>query len=147
MTTPEKLFAAAYDSLVPDAGFFAPTAERGTRHYPLPELFDLLVWNVVVAFLVNLAATVAYGRIQPMAQEWKVRGKAVNEEGARKAIEAIIEKAKLPETQRPSDTDQISSTLDEILVDAGWPRELARTRAAALTEELLTELYESTSRI
>lgn len=37
-----------------------PHDRRGVRHFPTPELFELLIWNVIVAFFVNIFASAAF---------------------------------------------------------------------------------------
>jgi hypothetical protein len=129
-----------FDTAAAQGAFFvAPDQKRGERNAPSPALFDLVLWNVVIAFFVNLLASAAFERVQ----QWKRRKE---EQGERPftadQIALLREEIRreldgLPTPQRhalvlPDST----GPLEPLLYSFGLPRSEARALAAEVDREL-----------
>lgn len=62
-------FEEVYEVIVPYSAYVNPN-KKGLLS-PSPELLELLVWNVVIAFIVNIAASVGYGMIENLRRRSK----------------------------------------------------------------------------
>jgi hypothetical protein len=68
LVTPDR-DGAPRVGLCPLSGAGVPAVSKSRQNAPSPALFDLVLWNVVISFFVNLLASAAFER----ARRWKRR--------------------------------------------------------------------------
>ena len=145
----EPVRVAVFEHIADAASYFVHPGERqGVRYFPSGELFNLVVWNVAVAFLVNVFSDLA----GEWVREWKERKReqksavfsAEQLAGIRSEIRAALQET--PPAQLRVLLARAAPPTAEIaavLVEFGVPRARAETIAAPLEVAVKTALQAS----
>jgi hypothetical protein len=90
----EEAFDRVFSVLVPDAPYLATSKHSRERNAPSPAWFELVVWNVIVAFIINLLASVAFD----IGQKWRdARSRGTRGPVTARELEELIERLKTTE--------------------------------------------------
>ena|ERR1051325_10913498 len=145
----DALVDAAVDELAPDASYADIHQQKDVRYAPSADWVDLIAWNVVVAFCINVAASFVHQWIrQPRdnkerreleqrltdlsTQVEQLRHTLLQREQAEQLIKAVAPPSAVDlTTVMPVD----HSLIAEILVRNGWPPDVANHRAERLMRE------------
>lgn len=124
----EELYNSIYDVLVSNASYIGLGDER---HYPDPSLFEMLIWNIVIAFFVNLFADDLHYRLFSKKEGVK------KEEMEKIAQEVVIQIGKKQETKLAERTlIRAEVEVKKLLIRKGWSRNVAEKDSKKIAENV-----------
>lgn len=150
-----EFFDHAFSILTEDASYVASSKSSRERNLPSAPWFELIVWNVLVAFLVNLLSSFAFDGLQRLRRHGNPSG------DESKSKESDLEKRLLAAQDHPLDSKLLAEGLQAIkilkpgddlslkaandiaieaaanvLCESGWPRDLALRRAQEISAHI-----------
>jgi hypothetical protein len=161
-----EFFNQTFSILVEDAPFLASSKRSRERNAPSPGWFDLVVWNVVIAFLVNLLSSVAYDQLRKLQRHFRP-GQSDGEHGS----DSDLTKRLTAAHDLPMDPDLLAEALHTltalkknptsgaiatsdasveegaveaaagVLQDNGWPRDLALRRGREIVAQVNKNVF------
>jgi hypothetical protein len=109
----QEAFDRVFTVLVPDAPYLATSKQSRERNAPSPDWFELVVWNVIVAFVINLLASLVFD----IGRKWHDdQSRGPREPVTARELEELIERLKTTKQLNP-----------KLLADAIRVLELIRT--------------------
>ena len=134
-----KIYNISFDILLPSYSDCTIEIKKMSRGSPAYELFDILIWNVLLSFLVGLESSLVSTYIYEKFA--KNKDESIEREEAMKLVEKIIQQYSV--SKNCLNGDNIYKTRDEIadlLVSYGWPRNKAVFDSNNLVKNLLLEI-------
>src|SRR5882724_2284124 len=156
-----NFFNQTFSILVEDAPYLASSKESRERNLPSPEWFELVVWNVIVAFVVNLLSSVAYdqlGKLQRRLRPGQARGEHDSDSDHTKrltaardlpmdpnvladALDALATLKKDQPSGNVAKNDAAAQAAASVLEESGWPRELAVRRGQEIVAQVSKNVF------
>ncbi len=135
-----------YLTLPPEytTGYFSPNGEGldddEHLHSPSPEFFDLIVWNIVIAFWVNVLASAAYERV--FAKKTELKTKEELRDIQAKIVKESKTTVKLDKSSRAKIIENTTTRTVAILTMHSVPESEVNEKINNLLERLLKEVDE-----
>jgi hypothetical protein len=156
-----ELFDQTFSILVEDAPYLASSKGSRERNAPSPEWFQLVVWNVIVAFLVNVLSSVVSDQLQRL----RARPKPGQDDSEHRsdsdlakrltaaldlpldsnllaeALQALATFRKDRDLSDVAASDAAVQAAANVLSDSGWPREVAVRRGQEIVAQINKNAY------
>ena len=124
MTTIDKtLFNDIYHRLLPEASYF--TDDITKRHAPSPELFELIIWNLVLGPIAAVFFTELYNRLKNKSKRGLVEEEQVEE--------LLVEVEKIELRELETNSDRILTETERLLASFGLTQDKSTTLAREIT--------------
>src|SRR5258706_2904256 len=126
--------------------FHSPDGERldddeFRLHSPSPELFDLIVWNIVIAFWVNILASAIYERLFAKKSELKTKAELLDIQA--QIIKESKTTVKLDKLSRAKIVENTTTRTVAILTIHSVPEREINEKMGEVLEHLLKSIDEN----